>query len=476
MPEITWDGSRDEELQDATGITQDRLGDHRDGYDHGYQYGSLTEGLVAYYPMEESGSTVLHDGALDNLGQITGATWNGSGKVGSDALSFDGTDDSVTTSHNPLSTTVTISLWAKIDSTQNSRKYMYDINASDGGTANSLMRTDGSGSIQTGLRNDAESGWIYINAPYSYDTNWHLYTLTWDGGDGSGAFFVDGSVTESFTSNDSLNIESTQYLQIGESQSGTAPISGSIDDFRIYDRALSQQEIQALYNLTSPSGRLVSESDVPSQSDNGVARYEFNGDVTDSWGSNDGTDNTSAGYVNGVYGQAKDFDGTDDRVELPDLGLSSTNSFTVSVWANTQNDIDNKTLFGRINAGADIVRLVERADNTIKFECGNLNGNLLSVTAGSYQTNEWNHLIGIYNANGPKVQLYLNRSLIAETNGTVDNFDTTDGPWIGGRNDNGQYFNGQIDDVRIYDKALTPQEVEQLYNKGAYRINRSDTL
>src|SRR6056297_552490 len=72
--------------------------------------------------------------------------------------------------------------------------------------------------------------------------------------------------------------------------------------------------------VVAPDGSVVFEAgpDIP---DSGIAQYEWEQDVTDSWNGYDGTDNTSAGYSTdnqeGTYSKA--FDGTDDYVNIGDV-------------------------------------------------------------------------------------------------------------------------------------------------------------
>ena len=80
--------------------------------------------------------------------------------------------------------------------------------------------------------------------------------------------------------------------------------------------------------------------------DSGISRYEFEQDVTDSWGDNDGTDNTSAGYTTdaAVGSYAKSFDGVDDVVPLGNNAIDPTRTnLSVSIWAN-KDDTSDATL------------------------------------------------------------------------------------------------------------------------------------
>jgi hypothetical protein len=471
MPQKTWSDKDFEFSQDESGFVHDDLADHNGNLQRGYDVGSLTEGLVAYYPMEESGSTVLHDGALDNLAQINGATWNGSGQVGSDSLSFDGTDDEAQLPDLGLShvSPWTISVWVNHDTLPSNTTEQVYFGRYDG--SDDLIElygdTSDSWGFQAGHAGNADD--VLISGGSISTGTWTHLAVTNDGRN-TYQLFENGSQIDSQT----LDLGSQDYAtdagpSIGRRSDGVNPFDGLIDDVRIYDRALSQQEIQALANLTSPSGRFVTESDVPSQSDNGVARYEFEQDVTDSWGSNDGTDNTSAGYVNGVYGDAKDFDGTDDQVDTSALN-NYGGSTTLSTWVYSP-DIGT-------SAPMDILELSNTTGgynlllfhNSSEFRAQVFDGSTVNQTAvsASGYGSEWVHLCVYHDTND--IYLYVNGKLVDKTSITITIPSDSDGYTIGGDD----FWNGHIDDVRIYSKALSPTEVEQLYNKGSWRIARGE--
>jgi hypothetical protein len=198
--------------------------------------------------------------------------------------------------------------------------------------------------------------------------------------------------------------------------------------------------------------------------------------VTDSWGDNDGTDNTSAGFVDGVYGQSKDFNLTNnDHVDIGNFGFGIGTTFTISAWFNPD-DLSNPghSIIGKFDGTDDQIQLYARDDNDVVFQLGHSGGNQLSGVGGNISIDNWYHAVAIYKSDPPSVELYFNGSLVDTDSGTPDDFDTSANLTIGSNSGTNNYFDGQIDDVRIYDRALTPIEVETLFNKGAYRIKRGN--
>jgi len=268
MPTTDWDGDDDfRRAKDNSGFVQDDLADHPAGLGRGYDVGSLTEGLVAYYPMDEGQGQVVHDGGLDNLAQINGATWNGSGQVGDDALSFDGTDDYVDIPNDESinferTDKFTISFWTY----------------KDANGARIIDKADNSSNDFTGYTIDPDSGSTLCvlrhggNNQISVSSNkkipvgeWTHFVWTYDGSSSaSGCKLYQNGVKMGFTVNkDSLSSSTTNTVNLNLGASANAGDSGNyydgkLADVRIYDRALSPSEVSYLYEV-SQSARLTSE-------------------------------------------------------------------------------------------------------------------------------------------------------------------------------------------------------------------------
>ena len=82
----------------------------------------------------------------------------------------------------------------------------------------------------------------------------------------------------------------------------------------------------------------------------------------------------------------------------------------------------------------------------------------------------WYHVVGTYNKTTGKQQLYVNGQLVNTQNHTAGNivvpYTVNADMRIGHSRVNNGYFNGTIDDLRIYNRPLSAQEVQGLYNNG----------
>lgn len=483
MVYLRWDGDDFRNEQDSSGATAD-LVSHSGKLQQGYQHGSLTRGLVAYYPMEKGQGEVLHDGAMSNLGQINGAKWSTDSGFGSYSLKFDDSEDDYIVAENMEDWVNdgrgTIAYWVKISSLQKDGNSHPHVTYRASGGADRLQLENKNGKLRYWIRVDSNSQG-YTTKGASTNT-WYFIVGTVR--KGTYKLYVDGSEQGNETTSD-LSNHKNGILEIGGNSSQTRTSDSKISGVMVYDRALSKPEIQALYNLSQPSGTQITEKQVPSQNDGGKSRYKFNGTVNDSWGDNDGTDNTSNGYEEAVYAKGKSFDGDDDWVDLNETFLDGETHFTVSEWFKPESTSytgifgiwDNNTtsnrrvqIFWRGNdsSGGRIMQFLAR-DNS-----GNLQ--ILDGNTSIEPDTGWHHIAITYDGNTQR--LYINGKIDSQQEASFTvNTDTTYTDRISETPGNNNYrLDGAVDDLRIYKKALKPQQVEKLYHKGAYRIPRESTL
>jgi hypothetical protein len=235
--------------------------------------------------MEKGQGQVLHDGATNLLAQISGASWNGSGQVGTNSLSFNGSSNTVTAGE-ALSVDrdeFAVSVFARFRNFESSsdNTLISQYGGVDSNQFYLIYQDVSNSSLRFAVK---ESDGTFIDANYadsnlSLDT-WHHICGTVS--DGTLYLYVDGEQVDSASWD--TTVSGNDNLTIGARSDGLRNHEGSIDDARVYSRPLSQPEIEALYNLGQPSGFLVEEQDVPSIDDSGaLARYEFENDVICRW-------------------------------------------------------------------------------------------------------------------------------------------------------------------------------------------------
>jgi hypothetical protein len=202
------------------------------------------------------------------------------------------------------------------------------------------------------------------------------------------------------------------------------------------------------------------------QPNSGVSRWEFEQDVTDSWGGFDGTDNTSAGYTtNAAFGTfAKEFDTTDDYVDLgSDIGIAGTSKFSFSIWIYPRNTNSSFVILQGGSDGNDLNFLRwNGVDNKWQFRVSNGN----SIGGGTIDTDQYQLLTVTYDDANGIYKLYKNDTEVA-SGSPNGNISTSSATWKFGDDRDGLPFNADLDDARRYNKALTSTEVSDLFNTGS---------
>jgi len=189
-----------------------------------------------------------------------------------------------------------------------------------------------------------------------------------------------------------------------------------------------------------------------------VALYHFDGNADDSSGNgNHGTLNGGTQFVAGVEGSALDCDGVDGYVSTDkvasDLGIAGNAPRTVTVWVYTRN-FANGGIYdvgARTNGQDFSLRTLDSIENRwrIQYWGGDFDF--------SYETaNTWVHFAHVHD--GTHTKIYANGVLIVDWEKTIDTTDTN--PWqIGLYGWPGNYFNGLIDELHLYNRALSAEEV-----------------
>lgn len=216
-----------------------------------------------------------------------------------------------------------------------------------------------------------------------------------------------------------------------------------------------------------------------------VAYYPFNGNANDASGNgNNGTVKGATltsdrfGSVNSAYY----FDGVNDFIEVPNSNsLNITqNQLTISYWINWQNSTTYCNYFGISKGGYDVhagyelyVRGScpgETENGFMGMSIGNSSSGALSVTNANSYRNTWVHLVGVLDnktvtlyINGQKATSYYENTTSVPMNpGSSSAYALLIGTRTPG-NANVGWLSGTMDDIRIYNRALSDSEIQQLY-------------
>ena len=201
----------------------------------------------------------------------------------------------------------------------------------------------------------------------------------------------------------------------------------------------------------------------------------ISGKVIDHAGYSNDLSVSGAVLSGGAYGNALSFDGIDDVASVPDNAtLDISGNITVSAWVKKRDasvPYPFPTIVGKSTAGEDIAYMInyDSAADNIGFTIGNNNGvyDLVSVPAPSVGV--WYHVVGV--ADVSNVMIYLGGVLAGSAPRTVTAMGNTSTPLCIGSAifDRGDTCNTalgvlDIDDVKIFDRALSSGEISELYN------------
>jgi len=219
-----------------------------------------------------------------------------------------------------------------------------------------------------------------------------------------------------------------------------------------------------------------------------VSHWTADNTTVDSVSANNGTLFNGAGYLAGQVGQAFSFDGVNDRINVADSpSLKLTQSLSIEAWIRVDGfpTSGGVVLFrGDDRGGLDPYQLATTPDGTIKFLINSLTQGV-SVQA-PVPLGQFVHVAGTLDDATGAMKLYLNGALVAQLVTPIRPFgdlDPASNPGVGIGNHGGYPttphnfpFNGRIDDLKLYNHALTGAEVLADFNaaKGPTTISVSD--
>ena len=202
------------------------------------------------------------------------------------------------------------------------------------------------------------------------------------------------------------------------------------------------------------------------------ALYKFEDDATDAEGNYDATSSPNVTYASGYIDKAAVFNGSSSVITIPTSTINVGSSYTFSMWLNFTDVTAYKGIFANITSSRltnEISVLLNNGKITIYSVNSNGNTNLDAITATpqtSIVNNTWTNVVVIADRsatnkakvffNGVEAASYVYQASAASTAA----YSNTQ---IGLAD--GQYLDGKLDQVRIFNRALDSGEVTALYNE-----------
>ncbi|MFH1229843.1 MAG: LamG-like jellyroll fold domain-containing protein, partial [Candidatus Aenigmatarchaeota archaeon] len=197
--------------------------------------------------------------------------------------------------------------------------------------------------------------------------------------------------------------------------------------------------------------------------------WNNSGTLTNATGSCTGTGCPS--WTSGRFGQGLQFDGVGDYIDIGNpTSLNITNAITVEAWIYPINFSSSDGFIGIVDKtrgstgnGGYILQI--NSDQKGDFMVGINATAFLEVATDVLSLNQWHHLVGTYYPGG-NVSIYHNG---VQYNGSSDqnNFSSNSNNIYIGLAGSGEYFNGTIDEVQVWNRSLSADEVRELYQSSA---------
>ncbi len=416
--------------------------------------GTLNNGLVGHWTFDAPDVSVAGAKIFDMTptstplhGKVNGGTIPAvKGKIGQ-AGNFNGTSHFLRmnpsgTATFRLRTGLTFVAWVKTTSTDATAAYAGD------GAVNIIGDSTNNVNVGWGVTsgkltyNHYNAGWSTVQSSGTVNDNaWHFVAVTHKSSSGAIQLYIDGKRDGAGTiTYDAAG--ATGFDTIGAGYLNQDPFDGSLDEVRIYSRDLSYKEITQLYQMGGGTGNKT----LPATSNLNTGLqgwWTFDGadvnttQVLDKSGLNKNGTRTALALVSGRIGQGGRFNGSSSLVNP---GSVSTAVNSVGFWMKTTSST-TKIIDLNGTASIEVIGNIITANN---FTSPTIYVN--GVVTSTITMGKWNFIV--------------------VTTGTSINASAVTLGQIGSN-----FYLGFLDDVRIWNRALSAKEITRLYQMGGGTVN-----
>ncbi|MDN3024439.1 LamG-like jellyroll fold domain-containing protein [Streptomyces sp. S.PB5] len=436
---------------------------------------------------ESAGSTTVSGVGGEWSARLNGATPGGEGVLGH-GLQFDGTDDYAATTSPVLNTrkSFSVSLWAKLG----------DINTATGAVA--VAQGGANATAYELYYSPSRNGWVFARhtedtadttasramqpACATGDTQcsgarlgvWTHVVGVFDNPSSQVKLYVDGALVG--TAAYSSLWDGRGRTMLGATDNGGALngfFRGSIDEVQFFDYPLANTQISRLYAKqsvdTDRPAKVIWPLDEEATATAAVGRSQKL------------TATVNGGAVlgsTGVDGTAATFDGVDDGVITSRPVLDTYQSFAVSAWARLPKDKESRAMMAVTQGGTSVpgfelvhssalggwVFLRAGSDSTsATLVRARQNACDANVNCAAARLGEWTHVVGVYDYDAGEIRLYVD-GVLKDTQPFTTPWLATGPVTLGYKATGGAQalMKGDLDDVRLFDRALSGDEVKEL--------------
>ncbi len=448
---------------------------------------------VAYWKFDEGTDNTCSGGTNDacdstsnqNDAVFSGATWESEDKCVTGKCVLINSTDTITKTTNDslvMSSSFSISAWVKINAYVNDSPVVIKRNGSS--LWNYYLDTDSDGTLFLGMYDGSTFVSSGLNTGRVLERNkWYYVTGVFDDSANTLTTYIDGiQNTQATGITGTPFTTSPSDLSIG-GNAGTSVMDGYLDDLKIYKYALSAIQVKAQYTAKTGGEGASAVIGSPQQDiiNTDLVGYwkmdETSGNAVDSSGT--GTTLTNTGTATftttlAKFGNATDLEsGSSQYFTVADNAtLSLTGNLTLAAWIKPES-VTAATAFdiiGKFDGANESYQLTQFGDEIRLYI--DSSSNYVETTATNLATGTWYQVTGTYEAKSGSAKIYVNGALqTTTTSGTIPTSIADDaGKFHIGAEDStggaGSYYDGLIDEARVYKRTFTPAQARQFYTWG----------
>lgn len=418
---------------------------------------------------ENTGLTANDSTGNANAGTLTnGPLWT-RGKIGS-ALKFNGVDNFISIDNGVneailnITNAITIEAWINPSLISGKDRVIFRK------TGVYYFQIDTTGVLEVYFYGTTSPGYHKMTSAIPLNT-WTHVAVTYDG---SKIRLYNNGVYESFNDTGSM-VSNLQEITIGAETASGRQFAGVIDDVRVYNYARTPAQIAWDHNRGRPVGWWkfdecagATAHDASNNSYNGAITIGATGNQTSAGNCSAPASSWGDGSV-GKFNSSLALDGTDDYAATANTVLNAANSTTYQVvswgdWILASSSAASKTTLHKNKEFKLTTDASSKAVCSVDVSAGAGFSATTAVSNTAVPVGSWAHVLCTYD--GTNIRIYVNGRLETTSgslSGSITSTNTT-ALSIGRDPAPSGYFQGLIDDVRVYNYSLTPSQVKLLYN------------
>ncbi len=407
-----------------------------------------------------------NDGTLTNM--TTSTCWVDG--ANGNALEFNGSNAYIELGSSEVFDNLknfSVFMWIYWDTSSNGATFMQKANSSSGW----FFEEDDTDSNALQFRMIRATTSLRFEAVNVLHTGWNYIGAVYDDSSSTVKLYIDGSEVSSYyrseTGEGTRSSDATANLMIGKRYSNDHYFDGIMDEVCLHNRKLTDSEIYQNYqNQRPPCGKWYFDET------SGSTAYDVSGN------SNDGTltyFDTGTCWVTGKINNGLDFDGTNDFVDCgSDASLDDMGDFSVFMWIYWDTSNNGATFAQKANASCGwFFEEDPSGSNALQFRVVRSSTPYTRFEALNVLSSGWNHIGAVFHDSTGNVELYVNGSEVtsyyrSETGAGTKVSDASASLLLGKRYSDSNYFSGIMDEVKIYDRALSADEISSLYEIENY--------